>query len=64
MHLGHLKAYWAKHTLPEGSPEAKEIEDIHQTILDGHILLINYALQTGYSHYAPFRSAVYGAKGN
>ena len=49
MHLGHLKAYWAEHTLPEGSEEAKELDTIRQHILDGHLLLLNYATQFGYS---------------
>ena len=50
MHLGHLKAYWAKHTLPEGGPEEAALDDRRQNILDGHLLLLNYALQTGYSY--------------
>ena len=57
MHLGHLKTYWAEHTLPEGSPEAAALEDKRRNILDGHLLLLNYALQTGYS-YKPWRRIV------
>ena len=57
MHLGHLKAYWAEHTLPEGSPEADAMEETHRKILEGHVLLINYALQTGYS-YTPWKRIV------
>ena len=57
MHLGHLRAYWAEHTLPNGTPEAAELEAKRKDILDGHILLINYALQTGYS-YEPWKRIV------
>ena len=49
MHLGHLKAYWAEHTLAEGSKEATHIETVRRRILDGHLLLLNYAIQFGYS---------------
>ena len=49
MHLGHLKAYWAEHTLPEGSNEAIEVETIRKRILAGHLTLLNYATQFGYS---------------
>ena len=44
MHLGHLKAYWAEHTLQEDSDDAKDLEAKRRCILDGHILLLNYAL--------------------
>ena len=57
MHLGHLKAYWAEHTLPEGGQEEEALEDKRQKILKGHLLLLNYALQTGYS-YEAWRSIV------
>ena len=57
MHLGHLKAYWAEHTLLDGSPEVEALEDTRQQILEGHLLLINYALHTGYS-YAPWQRIV------
>ena len=49
MHLGHLKAYWAEHTLPAG-PESDDLEEKCKRILEGHLILINYALQTGYSY--------------
>ena len=49
MHLGHLKAYWAEHTLPDNSDEATELEEARQRILAGHLLLLNYATQFGYS---------------
>ena len=52
MHLGHLKAYWAEHTLPERSKEAQELEDKRREILQGHLSLLNYALHFGY----PFSS--------
>ena len=57
MHLGHLKAYWAEHTLQEGSHEATALEDQRRAILNGHLLLLNYALQTGYS-YEPWKRIV------
>ena len=50
MHLGHLKAYWAHHTLPDNSKEAKELETIRARILHGHLVLLNYALQFGYPY--------------
>ena len=49
MHLGHLKAYWADHTLPNDSTEAQELDDVRQKILNGHLTLLNYAIQFGYS---------------
>ena len=50
MHLGHLKAYWADHTLPSNSTDAKTLDNYRQDILDGHLILLNYALQFGYSY--------------
>ena len=49
MHLGHLKAYWARHSLVKGSDEEKELESARQSILEGHLILLNYALKFGYS---------------
>ena len=49
MHLGHLKAYWARHLLPDDSDEAEALEAARDTILKGHLVLLNYALQYGYS---------------
>ena len=49
MHLGHLKAYWAEHTLPEGSTEVIKLDKTRRHILDGHLALYNYALHFGYS---------------
>jgi hypothetical protein len=49
MHLGHLKAYWARHLLPEDSEEAEALQAARDSILRGHLLLLNYALQYGYS---------------
>ena len=49
MHLGHLKAYWAEHTLPEDSDEATAIENARKQILKGHLTLLNYAIHFGYS---------------
>ena len=47
MHLGHLKAYWARHSLVPNSNEANELEKQRQSTLDGHLLLLNYALHFG-----------------
>ena len=47
MHLGHLKAYWARHNLAPESNEAKALEANRQATLDGHLLLLNYALHFG-----------------
>ena len=50
MHLEHPKAYWAEHTLPKKSDEANKLELTRQQILDGHLMLLNYATQFGYSY--------------
>ena len=50
MHLGHLKAYWARHLLPEDSDEAEALESARAAILEGHIVLLNYALTNGISY--------------
>ena len=50
MHLGHLKAYWANHTLPNNSNEARELTRTRNRILEGHLILLNYALKCGYSY--------------
>lgn len=50
VHLGHAKAYYALHTLPKDSPEEERLENIRSSILKGHLLLLNYALQFGYSY--------------
>ena len=47
MHLGHLKAYWEDHTLPENSLEATELQRQRQEILQGHLALLNYAIRFG-----------------
>jgi hypothetical protein len=49
MHIGHLKAYWSRHLLPEESEEAVALEVARDSILQGHLTLLNYALQNGYS---------------
>ena len=48
MHLGHLRAYWAEHTLAEDTQEASALETARKNILKGHLLLLNYAIQFGY----------------
>ena len=47
MHLGHLKAYFARHNLAPDSDEANTLEDTRQATLDGHLSLLNYALHFG-----------------
>ena len=57
MHLGHLKAYWAEHTLPENSHKAKTLQQSRQQILDGHLALLNYTIR--FSHpYQPWTHIV------
>lgn len=50
MHLGHLKAYWALHLLDKDSEEGKTLESQREEILQGHIAILNYALQYGHSY--------------
>ena len=50
IHLGHAKAYFARHLLEKDSPEEVELEDQRQRILHGHLTLLNYALHFGYSY--------------
>jgi hypothetical protein len=50
MHLGHLKAYWADHTLAKDTVEEQALETLRSKILRGHLLLLNYALKFGYSY--------------
>ena len=47
MHLGHLKAYFARHTLDPDSDKSKTLERQRQATLDGHLALLNYALHFG-----------------
>ena len=49
VHLGHLKAYFAPHSLIPGSYEANVWEKKRQELLKVHLGLLNYALRTGYS---------------
>jgi hypothetical protein len=37
MHLGHLRAYWAHHLLPEDSEDAKNLCNARETILGGYL---------------------------
>jgi hypothetical protein len=50
MHLGHLKVYWAHHLLDQASEQAEALKMARQSILHGHLVLLNYALQAGYSY--------------
>jgi hypothetical protein len=49
VHLGHGKAYYADHDLKEGSTEEKQFLCKRQQILEGHVSVMNYCLQFGYS---------------
>lgn len=41
-HLGHAKAYFARHSLEEDSEEAELLESRRSAIIDGHLTLMNY----------------------
>ena len=47
MHLGHLKAYFAQHTLNQDSDKANTLKEQRQATLDDHLALLNYALPFG-----------------
>ena len=57
VHLGHAKAYYALHPLEPGSEEETQFEAMRDRILGGHLTLMNYALQFGYS-YGRWQSVV------
>ena len=50
MHLGDLKVYWAKQTLPENSQQAHTLNQLQQQILNGHLTLLNYAIHFGHPY--------------
>ncbi len=50
VHLGHAKAYIAQTTLAPNTPEYETFEKQRGAILHGHLVLLNYALQFGYSY--------------
>lgn len=50
VHLGHGKVYFARHPLDPNSEEAQLLEQQRSYVLRGHLVLLNYALQTGYSY--------------
>ena len=41
MHLGHVKAYYAKHLLDPGSKEEEQLDSQRKNILAGHLLLLS-----------------------
>ena len=49
VHLGHAKAYYALHPLKPGSPQEEAFEELRSGILKGHLVLMNYCIQFGYS---------------
>ena len=50
VHLGHAKAYYALTHLQEDSEEEERFEALRNEIIHGHLVLLNYALQFGYSY--------------
>jgi len=50
VHLGHAKAYFATHALDPESEEAEELEEQRTAIMNGHLILLNYAMQFGHSY--------------
>jgi hypothetical protein len=53
MHLGHYKALLARHEfsdLPDSDPRRAELDQKRNDILNLHLQIINYALETGYSY--------------
>jgi len=50
VHLGHAKAYFARHSLKSDSEDEKQLEADRDEVLKGHLTLLNYALQFGYSY--------------
>ena len=50
VHLGHAKAYFATHALDPESEEAEELEEQRTAIMNGHLILLNYAIQFGHSY--------------
>ena len=50
IHLGHAKAYIAQTTLTPKSDEHEEFQTKRSSIIQGHLILLNYALKFGYSY--------------
>jgi hypothetical protein len=50
VHLGHGKSYYADHSLEPGSPAEQKFTQFRQKIIEGHVSLLNYSLQFGYSY--------------
>ena len=51
VHLGHAKAYYALHPLPPNSQEERDFESMRRSMLSGHLLLLNCAIQFGCSFH-------------
>lgn len=49
VHLGHAKAYIADTSLSKDSPEWEELQNQRAKIIQGHVVLLNYALHFGHS---------------
>ena len=50
VHLGHAKAYLAAHDLVPETPECIDLEQTRAAIIDGHVTILNYALQFQHSY--------------
>ena len=50
VHLGHAKAYIADTNLAPKSEELLAFESQREAIIEGHLVLLNYALHFGYSY--------------
>ena len=51
VHLGHAKAYIARSGFLPNTPESEAFEAQRDPIITGHLHLMNYALQFGYSYH-------------
>jgi hypothetical protein len=50
VHLGRGKSYCVDHSLEPGSQAEQGFSQARQKIIDGHVTLLNYSLQFGYSY--------------
>ena len=50
VHLGHAKAYCSEHPFNKDSKEEAAFEKRRGLVLAGHLILMNYSLQFGYSY--------------
>lgn len=50
LHLGHLKSYYAKHSLDPDSENGQKVTTAQNDIRTAHLELLNYALEEGYAY--------------